>query len=249
MKLHVLGCGGFVPTRNETSCFLVEHRNQLIMLDAGTGVCNLPKYRDVLERYDTLTILLSHYHLDHLIGLIYLTPFVQDKKLVIYGPGKPAYEQTTEEYLTEFLKPPFFVRTPHQLTRDVEVHDYSAGDFQIGDISIRIFPQKHSHPSFRINIDQKLVYATDTSYREDLIPSSEGAAYLLHECVFLDSCPNKNHTCLRELTEKLRDNPFEKVLLVHQQPVWTEEDYETIRTMIKGTNLEQVEDLRTYEIT
>jgi len=103
MKLYVLGSGGWIPNKNETSCFLIEHKNELIMFDAGTGVSNLKHYAEVMGRYDTISIVLSHYHLDHVVGLIYLLPFIKGKKLNIYGPGKPVYEKSTEEYLNDLL--------------------------------------------------------------------------------------------------------------------------------------------------
>ena len=82
---------------------------------------------------------------------------------------------------------------------------------------------------------------------EDLLPSSNGARYLLHECVFIDSCPNNNHTCLKILIEKLRNNTFDQVLLIHQNPVWTDEDYDRIRYMIKETNIKQIDDFGSFE--
>ena len=110
MQLYLLGCNGWIPGKNETSCFLIEHKNKLIMLDLGTGVSNLSKYKSILDEYDELTVILSHYHLDHTIGIIYLLPYLKDKKLVIYGPGKPYYSMSTEEYLSALLRTEFFFK-------------------------------------------------------------------------------------------------------------------------------------------
>lgn len=246
MKLHVLGCGGYIPAKNETSCFLVEHKNQLIMLDAGTGVSNLRKYKEVLDRYDTISVILSHFHLDHIIGLIYIIPFIRDKKLNIYGPGKPAYEKSTHTLLNEMMQFPFFVRLPDKLCPEVHIYDYSAGDFDIGDIHIGVTLQRHNAPSFRINIDGELVYATDTTFDKDLCKDCGNAKYLLHECVDIHDIGKVTHTSLEVLSRELEGNSFEKVLLVHQNPEWTDADYENIADKVKLTNIELMHDFTTY---
>lgn len=246
MKLHILGCGGYIPTRNETSCFLVEHKDQLIMLDAGTGVSNLRKYKEVLDRYDTISVILSHFHLDHIIGLIYIIPFIRNKKLNIYGPGKPAYDKTTHELLDGIMQFPYFVRMPDKLCPEVNIYDYSAGDFDIGGIHIGVKPQTHNAPSFRITIDRELVYATDTTFEQDLCKACEGAKYLLHECVDIQDLGKMTHTSLEVLLKELDGNAFEKVLLVHQNPDWVEADYEEMSQKVIGTNIELTDDGRIY---
>ncbi|MBR2682767.1 MAG: MBL fold metallo-hydrolase, partial [Atopobiaceae bacterium] len=70
--LWVLGSAGWMPKAGqETSCFLLETQEQLVMLDAGTGVANLELVPEVLRRHDRVSVLLSHYHVDHLVGLMY----------------------------------------------------------------------------------------------------------------------------------------------------------------------------------
>ena len=70
MTIHILGAAGWIPGVNETSCIMVENKETLFIMDAGTGLSNLRRYRAVLEKYDTVHLLLSHYHLDHMIGCV-----------------------------------------------------------------------------------------------------------------------------------------------------------------------------------
>ena len=119
-RLWVLGSMGWMPRDGQETCsYLVECDDQLIMLDAGTGVSNLYRYTDVLSRYDRLSILLSHYHLDHMAGLMYLKRFCRDLALDIYGPGKPVYPKTTEQYLSDFLQSAIYSSGPFGLARTV----------------------------------------------------------------------------------------------------------------------------------
>ena len=50
MKITVLGSGGWFPSKSRhTSSYLIEYKNKLCILDAGTGISNLNNYNDVLE--------------------------------------------------------------------------------------------------------------------------------------------------------------------------------------------------------
>ena len=104
MRVYFLGTNGWIPDEDETSCFMIEHKNKLILLDVGTGASNIKNYVNVLEKYETINIVLSHYHLDHIIGLIYLIPYIKGKTLRIYGPGKPIYDRTTRGILENLLQ-------------------------------------------------------------------------------------------------------------------------------------------------
>lgn len=247
MKLYPLGTAGWIPGKNETSCFLIEQKNELIMLDAGTGVSNLKDYLDVWEKYDSFSIILSHFHLDHLIGLIYLPPFLEGKKMKIYGPGKPAYEKTTEEYLKELFQTAFFPTPIGELADQVEIYDYSAGDFTIGDVKIQIQQQQHSSPSFQICIDDLLVYATDVCFEKERWNHDLKAKVLLHECCKLDAF-DPTHTTLANLMAGIHPEQFEKIYLIHHNPEWTKEDWAKVEEMIQGTRICVLEDGEILEV-
>ena len=241
MKLYGLGCAGWIPGKNETSCFLIEQKNELIMLDAGTGVSNLKYYSEVWDKYDSFSIILSHFHLDHLIGLIYLPPFLNGKKMKIYGPGKPAYEKTTDEYLTELFQTAFFPTPIKELADSVEIYDYSEGDFSIGEVKIQIQEQKHTSPSFQICIDEMLVYATDVCFEEEVWNHNLKAKVLLHECCEIEKY-DPTHTTLQRLMTGIRPEQFEQIYLIHHNPEWTKEDWDKVNEMIQGTKISILND-------
>lgn len=250
MRLYILGCGGWIPAQNETSCFLVESKDSLIMLDAGTGVSNIKKYKDVLNKYDTLHIVLSHYHLDHIIGLSYLLPYVEDKKVIIYGPGRPVYSRSTEEILNDFFQPDYFSRTLNKLAHNVTCRDYcQESKFFIGEIAISISPQKHSSPSFSIQLDDELLYMTDTEFDANRFKNFPAVNLLLHECWQLSSGGiTAKHSSLESIIKKLTLNSFNKVLLIHQNPMWSRGEIDEILYRIDGTNISLANDLETITI-
>lgn len=71
MKLTVLGCNGGVGPGLRTTAFLV---GDSILMDAGTGVCDLPPSAMQAIRH----IFLSHAHLDHVAGSALLMDVIYD---------------------------------------------------------------------------------------------------------------------------------------------------------------------------
>ncbi len=248
MKLYLLGSGGWIPKENHTSCFMLESKGELVLLDAGTGVARMSEYLDVIKKYDRISIILSHYHLDHLIGLIYLLPYIADKELRIYGPGKPVYEKTTHEYMKELLQTAFFSRDIDKFSKSVSCIDYAGKDFDIGDLHIGVTAQTHSAPSFRISVDDDLVYATDTIIEKSAWENVTPAKLLLHECWEIKSSEGSKHTSVEKLLGDIPLDRFGKVLLVHQNPEWSEDDKRRIAELIDGTNVSLARDNEIYEL-
>ena len=243
MTIHILGAAGWIPGVNETSCIMVENKETLFILDAGTGLSNLRRYRAVLEKYDTVHLLLSHYHLDHMIGLSYIDPFIRDKRFRVYGPGRLAYPETTDYYIRAFLRPEFFSRSIDKFSHDVKVLDFPGESFFIGDTKISVTRQKHSAPSYRITLDDRLIYATDLSFSADAW-ESVSADVLFHECWEYKE-PERDsfrHTSLRQLKDQLPLSSFGRIYLIHHNPDWGQDDFGKIREIISGTNIFLAED-------
>lgn len=237
MKITVLGTSGWMSAAYQTSTIMVEHRNALILLDAGTGIVNLNQYQTVLDHYETIYILLSHYHLDHIIGLTYLLPYVKDKKLVIYGPGTPIYTQSCASYLEKLIQPPYFSRNLSQLAKEVHCRDYPAMQFTIEDITISLKLQTHDVPSLRITIDDQLIYASDTAFYKEDWTNCYGEV-LLHECFTYIEKSHPKHTALHQLIYQLPCDHFQSIYLIHHHPLWDLKDYQTINEYCIDTNIQ-----------
>ena len=146
-RLWVLGSAGWMPSAgNETSCFLVELGDELVMLDAGTGVANLGLASEALKRHDRVHVLLSHYHLDHVVGLMYLKRFFDDKRVDVYGPGIPVYPRSTASYIADLLQDTLYSAGSEGFAREVRFHDYAGQDFRVGDVPVTVRPQQGAAP-------------------------------------------------------------------------------------------------------
>lgn len=119
MKLKTYGCRGSYPYSRETfyggntSCMTLEYKDNLIILDAGSGLLKLDsELRERFPEYPNnlpfkIHIFISHLHLDHIIGLPGFAPIWEkgaDVKIYtccrnssipiddqVFGPFKPPY--------------------------------------------------------------------------------------------------------------------------------------------------------------
>lgn len=232
--LWVLGSAGWMPRAGqETSCFLLETGEQLIMLDAGTGVANLELAAEALQRHDRMSVFLSHYHLDHVVGLMYLKRFVADKRVDVYGPGKPVYPRTTQEYAGDLLQSALYSSGPSGFAREVCYHDYGGLDFWLGDLPVEVKVQSHSAPSFQLRLGDLVTYATDTSFDAAAWENCSPSKVLLHECWQIGA-GDPRHSSAEALVDGLPLERFGRTLLIHHNPAWSDaERAEVERTVVQ----------------
>lgn len=187
IKITTFGSMGWIPTQNNhTCCYCMEYNDCLIVFDAGTGIARFgdPKYVSLAGKYNKVYLFLSHYHLDHVAGLIFLHNFFRGKEVHIAGPGKTIYGSGVKEILTQLTSPPYFARPIAEFPMDVYFHDLATGLTEIDGLGIETILQEHSDPSLGIKIDNSVCYCTDTVCSESTIAFVKGCRVLLHESWF-----------------------------------------------------------------
>ncbi len=223
MNIIPLGTCGWVPTsKRDTSSFLLEVENKLIFLDAGTGLHKLGNHINVFNDYDEINIILSHYHLDHIIGLSYLPLWFKDKIITIWGPGKSYYSKGCDEILTDFTTSPYFASSIKEFAKEVYLKDYDENGFMIDNLRISINKQVHSSPSFGITIGNYLHYATDTNILRKSFDNN--CKLILHECWTYYKKDAEEHSSLEEIREMVEKYNIKKIGLIHINPRYNEEE-------------------------
>jgi ribonuclease BN (tRNA processing enzyme) len=178
MKIFFLGTNGWYDTKTGTTlCIFIATREYNIVLDAGNGFTKLDK---VLSNSNPLFLFLSHFHLDHLIGLHSLIKFSFDRKLTISGP------KGTEKVLKALLRQPFTAPLAH-LSYKTEILEMpeSENRFPFGVKGMDLV-----HPplsmGYRFHLEGKeIAYCADTGYCENAVTLAKGADFLISECSFL----------------------------------------------------------------
>jgi ribonuclease BN (tRNA processing enzyme) len=185
-----LGTNGFIPSfGRQTMSFLLLTENEALLLDAGTGVARLLEQPivDLLRPYDCLNIILSHYHLDHVVGLSYLPGTWTRGCVRIYAPGPPFVEAVPEQALNGLLRPPLFSVTLQDFPTKVEIVPVACGGLQIGTLPIQLRAQKHPGGSMGIRIADVVAYITDTIVEQTTQTFVAGVRFLLHEVWLTDA--------------------------------------------------------------
>ncbi|MDQ5823136.1 MAG: MBL fold metallo-hydrolase [Chloroflexota bacterium] len=168
--------------------YLVLMRDVALLLDAGTGVARLLEapIASLLQNYSRLNIILSHYHLDHTIGLSYLPGVWGDRPVTLFAPEPPFTEASPSEALDRLLHPPLFTAL-RELPGPIEVVPFSRDSLQIGTLSISLRAQKHPGGSVGIRIEDRLAYVTDTLVDQATVDFVRGTNLVFHEVWLTDA--------------------------------------------------------------
>lgn len=222
MEIRLLGSGGWVPTpRRLTSCVYVREGERVLLLDAGMGVGRLFSQPELLDGVRRLDVLLTHWHLDHVAGLGFLTLHEAVPKPTLWGPGASVLGTSADEVLGRVLGPPFFSSsTAAARARFADIRDVEAGSVEIGGfaLDVRVQP-RHATPTLAIRLGDTFALCTDTGYDEDNVDFVRGVGVLLHEAVYAaDDCDDDWHSAAGEAARIAAAAAVERLVLVHVDP-------------------------------
>ncbi len=222
MQLHCLGTSGYHPNeQRHTSCYAVPEAG--LLLDAGTGMFRLPP----LLQTDQLDILLSHAHLDHVVGLTFLLGILYQRpveKVRIWGQGSKL-----EAIRTHLFHESLF---PVQLDVEWIALEDRTPDL-LGQPRVRWFPLKHPGGSVGYRIDwpsHSLAYVSDTTGDPiaDYVSLIKGVDLLLHECNFRDEqvswAEKTGHSWTSRVASVAKVAAVRQLALVHLNPLETGPD-------------------------
>ena len=146
MAIRVLGCSGSMAAGDRTTSFLVD---DAVLLDAGSGVGDLTL--DEMARVDD--ILLSHSHLDHVLGIPLLADSVMRRRLAAgRGPIRvhalPATLQALEQHLFNGVIWPDFTRLPTPERPVLTLRPLQVAQrLVVGARCVEVLPARHSVPA------------------------------------------------------------------------------------------------------
>ena len=182
-----LGLNGFYPSHGrQTMCFLLEDGasgRAPLLLDAGTGLSRLrePPVRQHLEGVERLDIVLTHYHLDHVIGLTYLSS-AWGRAARILAPAPPLVDFPPSEALARLSEPPLFPIPLAQYPTPVEIHSYADASELSALLGRPVTLRRQQHPGGSVGLRLgDLAYVTDTTSDPATAELARGARLLLHE--------------------------------------------------------------------
>ena len=181
LRLIPLGTAGWFPTHGkQTACYLVEAVGCRLLLDAGTGLARLTEAlsasaRDgapqssesstALPAASRLHIFLSHYHLDHVVGLTYLPALAPGTIVHLYGPSRRMTGIGLDEAMQRLFSTPLFSTSMEQLPFTLTLHELEEGVHHIDGLPWPVAVEGQSHPggSVRYRLGDELAYISDAA--------------------------------------------------------------------------------------
>lgn len=248
MKLRVLGAFGSEGLGQRPSAFLVNDR---VLVDAGTvgGALTIP------EQLAIEHALLSHAHLDHLVGLAFLADALasspETPSVTVMGIA-PVVDAVREGIFNNVVWPNF-ARIPSEETAVIRYRTLAADAEQhVGDLWVTPVAVSHTVPAAGFVVHdgtRGFVYSGDTGPTEALWKAMRGLTGL--RAVVLGCAFPNRHAVLAErsghLTPKLIQREMDKlppdipVWIFHIKPPFYEETAEELARLNDGriTILEQ----------
>ena len=157
-------------------------------------------------------LFLSHFHLDHIIGLHTLNKFNFSQGLNIYG------QLRTKRILSEIINSPYTISLD-KLPYTVEVFELKEGRHQIPFL-VECRHLLHSSRCFgyRLEIDRKIIaYCPDTGVCENAMKLAKDADLLVTECSYKSGEEDENwpHLNPKSAARIARDSGAKKLALIH----------------------------------
>jgi ribonuclease BN (tRNA processing enzyme) len=223
VEVLLLGSGGFVPTeRRETACALVRNGREALCIDAGSGAHRLLDDPSLLDGIERLHVLLTHFHLDHTIGLFFLPAL--EAPVEIWAAGEALEQTATAQIVNRLLGPPFAPQT--FVGGFAGIHELVEGQAYVGPFELRTRIQRnHSNPTLALRFGDDLVWCTDTGYDAENAEFARGARLLAHEAFYPgESTEDPGHTASGEAARLAAAAEVDRLLLIHVNPFLDDEE-------------------------
>src|SRR5919197_371712 len=220
MDGFLLGSGGWIPTtKRQTCCALVREDEHALLIDAGTGLQRLIERPDLLDGIEVVDIVLTHFHLDHVVGLSYVPALPLPGPPRIWGSGQVLAGTPTRAILDRLLGAPLF-SAPLNVVASA-VHELRQSVFEIGPFRITTRVQeRHAEPTLALRIGDSLTYCTDTAPDPGNVAFATGSRTLLHEAWYADhTSVDGNHSAGGDAGRIARDSEVERLILIHVNPL------------------------------
>jgi len=231
VEITFLGTRGWYSKKGQTSCVLVETKGGNYLLDAGTGIYWI---NEVVDFSKPTCLLLSHFHLDHILGITTFQRTFKGKKLTIYG------EKGVRNAIDKIMRKPIYPYYFDSPLFNVKV-DFKElkKEQRIFDSTVKTTHLSHVDPVLGIRIENRgksFVYATDTLPCKATVRLARNCDVLVHETYFSDEDLkgvkiNTGHSSPRGAARIAKEAGAKKLYLFHIHP---EYDNKTISQMVKG---------------
>ena len=217
-----------------TSLLLVGSRGERLVLDAGTGMRAIAEQLAQTEP-GKVTVLFSHYHLDHMAGLM-MNPLFHKPDWSFNLIGPTFADAGVRDAVTRLLAPPYWPVSWEQMKARLKFAEIAADEIQVGGLHVCgcLVPHPGGCMAYRIDDTggQSLVFATDLEWRKRtsvdetaflaMCRAPRPADILIIDAHFAQAdqaaFAGWGHTCWEDCLEIAESAGIKQVLLGHHAP-------------------------------
>jgi len=255
MKVRVLGCSGGINQSVATTSFLVDDD---ILIDAGTGVCDL----SLDEMRGIKHIFITHSHLDHIASIPLLSDTLFDdligNPLVVHA--LPETIKALKDHIFNWTIWPDFTALPNKTDAVLKLEEMSAASvLEIAGRKIEMIAVNHSVPGVGYRVEsggKAFAFSGDTTSNENLWASlnkHDSLDLLFVESAFADKdielAKVAFHYCPQLLAEdlpKLKHKP--EICISHLKPGSEQEIMQQCKAAMPDRDINQLKGGKVFRL-
>lgn len=237
-----------------TSCIQITIGDQIIFLDAGSGIT---KIEDPYIGKD-VHIFFTHYHWDHVLGLPFFTSLYTRKDKVFVKGMKPEH-YTLKDLLALLFNPPFCPIMWSKVQEKLEIQEIpTVGEFYIKDIRVETILLMHPGGSLGYKLTYKgfsIALLTDVELSKEFISYEEERNKLLEfvrevDVLVMDAALTKSeyygeigtnkigwgHSTMDECMELANDARVKNTYITHYLPYRDDDQNDELERKLRDIN-------------
>jgi len=226
-------CGSRRKYGTNTLCIAAKAGEEVIILDAGTGICGLseiPEYKSKRKH-----LFLTHYHMDHIDGLLFFSDmFDPDMDITVYGRGD------VQATLNDLISPPLCPVGPEVFRASLTYKTIDADQTISLPNGVVVKTHLLSHPGGALGCrveygGRSFCYCVDVELSNhkgdtELIEFFRDADLLVLDASFADGkvIPGWGHSSPGECARWAADTGVKKLALYHYNFKMTDDDIDNM---------------------
>jgi len=218
----------------DTSCVEVRIHDELFIFDMGSGLRNLGN--EMLHDSSTpkkVNIFLSHYHWDHVVGMLNFSPLFDDSYTFnIYGANQ---KTDINDLQNKLLDTALWPVSMDMLNAKINFINLETNSLQISN-EIKIEHTNHPHPngatSYKIIIDDfSILYTTDCEHsgnhlNKNVVKIAKDVNILIHDAHFskedLSNHKGWGHSSWEDAVKLAKKSDANQLILYHFSPEYSD---------------------------